>query len=653
MATVSSKSGTVENCAPARANVDQLLRDRFGMSTLRDGQWPVIQSLLSGRNAAAVFPTGGGKSLCYQLPALMLPGVTLVVSPLIALMKDQCDALAARGIIAARLDSTQETADFVRMMRGIRSGQIKIVYVAPERFFNERFRASINEWQISLFAIDEAHCISQWGHSFRPDYLKLAEVAKELQVERVLALTATATPAVLMDIRRAFGIDAGDAVRTPFFRPNLVLRSTPLTADTRVNYLIDCIKQRDRGPTLVYVTLQRTAEEVAEQLATVGLPARAYHAGMENDQRVEIQQWFQQSQDGIVVATIAFGMGIDKSNIRYVYHYNPAKSLEAYAQEVGRAGRDGKESICETLLVTSDRNTLDNFAYGDTPDRHNVRELLKMLAAQPETFYVSQYRLSSDLDIRMLVVRILLTYLELDGYLKGLSPRYESYQFRLLATVQSILSHFEGERRDFVFNLLDSATKAKTLYTLSLPVVARRLGQERSRLVKALDYLEERGWLELKVSDLNHGYRRLRDIADPDSIADQLHARLVEREVGEIDRTAQVFAMLSAKSCLAATLSQHFGESMEQACGRCSACRGDGPHELAVASKPTVGRAAIMAIESLKHKFPQQLATPRQQARFLCGLTTPALTRAKLTRDPNFGVCDSVPFPAVLDELAR
>ena len=206
--------------APAK-----ILQSSFGLPDFRDGQRDVIDRLLDGKNVAAVFPTGGGKSLCYQLPSQMLDGTTVVVSPLIALMKDQCDALAAKGIAAARLDSSLTTEEFRASMKGIRDGSIKLLYVSPERFFNERFLASIGAMHVSLFAIDEAHCISQWGHNFRPDYLKLAVLAKKLSAERILALTATATPAVLEDIRAAFDIDADDAIRTPFYRPNLQIQS--------------------------------------------------------------------------------------------------------------------------------------------------------------------------------------------------------------------------------------------------------------------------------------------------------------------------------------------------------------------------------------------------------------------------------------------
>ena len=369
---------------PTMGDAREILVEKFGLPGFRDGQLAVIERLLAGKNVAAVFPTGGGKSLCYQLPSQMLDGTTVVVSPLIALMKDQCDALEARGIKAARLDSSLSPNEFRDAMKGIREGSIKIVYVSPERFFNERFLATVESLHVSLFAIDEAHCISQWGHNFRPDYLKLAELTKELAAERVLALTATATPEVLSDIQDAFQIDSGDAIRTKFYRDNLKIRSTVVDASSHYSSLVERIGKRPKGSTLVYVTLQKTAEEIAERLTEDGYHATAYHAGLDNDLRAQIQQDFIGSKDQIIVATIAFGMGIDKSNIRYVYHYNAPKSLESYAQEIGRAGRDGKEATCEMLLYPSDRTVLENFTYGDTPSRHNVRRFVDFLAGHAD-----------------------------------------------------------------------------------------------------------------------------------------------------------------------------------------------------------------------------------------------------------------------------
>src|SRR4051794_6957456 len=266
-----------------------LLADRFGFRGFRPGQQQVVDSLLAGRSALAVFPTGAGKSLCYQLPALLLDGVTVVVSPLIALMKDQIDFLASRGIPAARLDSSLAAVEAREVSERLRAGSLKLVYVAPERFNNERFLAQLAETRIALFAVDEAHCISEWGHNFRPDYLKLAQRARELGAERVLALTATATPTVAADIRAGFGIADADSVVTGFYRPNLTLLTTPVTGAQRDATLVDRLRERPPGSGIVYVTLQRTALEVAKLLAEAGLPARAYHAGMSPEERVAVQ----------------------------------------------------------------------------------------------------------------------------------------------------------------------------------------------------------------------------------------------------------------------------------------------------------------------------------------------------------------------------
>ena len=337
------------------SDLTEPLRAHFGFSEFRAGQREVIASLLAGRPALAVFPTGGGKSLCYQLPAVLLEGLTLVVSPLIALMKDQVDSLRQRGIAAARLDSTLTAEEANAIYDQLYHGTLKLLYVAPERLANENFRARLARTRISLLAIDEAHCISEWGHNFRPDYLKLARFARDLGIERILALTATATPAVAADIRANFQIAERDHTQLSFHRPNLALRVTPCLESEKRQRLLDLLQESAGdpashaiAPTIIYGTRQETAESLAAFLKRNGLPARPYHAGLRDETRATCQEAFMSGEAPIITATIAFGMGIDKADIRRIIHYNLPKSLENYTQEIGRAGRDGHPAHVRT-----------------------------------------------------------------------------------------------------------------------------------------------------------------------------------------------------------------------------------------------------------------------------------------------------------------
>jgi ATP-dependent DNA helicase RecQ len=355
------------------------LREHFGFDNFREGQRDVIESILAGKDVVVVMPTGSGKSLCYQLPAMILDGVTLVVSPLIALMKDQVDALHARGLPATFINSSIPETEQRARIESLRRREHKLVYIAPERFRSSRFNAALQSIPISLFAVDEAHCISTWGHDFRPDYLRLRHVIHSLGNIRTLALTATATPYVRSDIIQQLGLQKPQTFVSGFDRPNLRIEVVHTEKEREKITRIKRLAQAHEGSGIIYASTRKAVEQVGRELKKLNLGVSTYHAGMTDATRIRAQEDFMSGRTQMIVATNAFGMGIDKSDIRFVAHYQIPGSIEAYYQEIGRAGRDGLPSTCVLLFNYADKNTHDFFIEGSYPDLALVNSVYKAL----------------------------------------------------------------------------------------------------------------------------------------------------------------------------------------------------------------------------------------------------------------------------------
>ncbi len=357
------------------------LKQYFGLDAFRPPQDAIIEAVLAGQDCLVVMPTGGGKSLCYQLPALLLPGVTIIVSPLIALMKDQVDVLRAKGLPAAAINSMQSAEEQAETLRAIRSGEVKLVYVAPERFRAPSFLRALPDQGISLFAIDEAHCLSQWGHDFRPDYMKLRAARKALGDPPCIALTATATPDVQGDIKQHLALREPSEFVAGFERPNLSFRVVQVNGeDAKFARLEALIEEHKTG--IVYCATRKSVDAVAERLELAHSRVIRYHGGLSDRDRSAAQDMFMSKGADVVVATNAFGMGIDRADIRFVCHFEMPGSVEAYYQEGGRAGRDGKPGVCELLFTFADKRIQEFFIEGANPGLPLIEEVFEQLCAE-------------------------------------------------------------------------------------------------------------------------------------------------------------------------------------------------------------------------------------------------------------------------------
>lgn len=367
--------------AQQKADVEETLQRYFGFEALRPGQDEVVSTVMQGRDALAIMPTGGGKSLCYQLPALCRSGLTLVVSPLIALMKDQVDALQARGIAAAAINSSLGADEYRQVMSALRNGELQILYVAPERFGQESFMTALRGLQVSLLAIDEAHCLSQWGHDFRPDYLRLGRVREQLGYPQTIALTATATAHVRQDILDTLQLTEPAVIISGFGRENLDFAIAHCdTRKAKFERIRQIVQQWRTG--IIYCSTRKNVMLVLEELQGLHINAVAYHAGMTDEEREFSQNAFISRRADVVVATNAFGMGIDRADVRFVIHYEIPGSVEAYYQEAGRAGRDGEQAVCELLFNHADLKTQEFFYEGSNPPLELVRRLYRYLRSR-------------------------------------------------------------------------------------------------------------------------------------------------------------------------------------------------------------------------------------------------------------------------------
>jgi ATP-dependent DNA helicase RecQ len=657
-------NGTPVDLPQTSLDIQQSLADVFGFNQFRLGQERTVRQLLGGFSSLAIFPTGSGKSLCYQFSALHLPHLTLVVSPLLALMKDQLEFLQAKGISAASIDSTLTPEQSKQTMQSVREGKIKILMVSVERFKNERFRQFIHGVPMSMLVVDEAHCISEWGHNFRPDYLKLPQYRQELNIPLVLLLTATATKKVKLDMAHRFSIGNEHIVQTGFYRENLDLSVMPVTEMDKQLQLLQIIQQQS-GSGIVYVTLQHTAELVAEFLARNDINAQAYHAGFDNDKRQAIQDDFMQSRLQVVVATIAFGMGIDKADIRFVLHYDLPKSIENYSQEIGRAGRDGQPATCITLANLDGLNTVENFVYGDTPELqgielvvNNIRQELNEQQGQQAQWEVQINRLSTASNIRQLPLKTLLVQLEILAVMRPLYAYFADFKYKFLQDKQAILQQFEGERRTFLEAVFANSQMKKVWGSLNFDSMYQAYGADRNRVVKAMEYLQENNMIELETKLITEVYQvDVQKLADLE-LAQNLTTYFVDKEQNEIKRIAALLRFFELDRCLSNNLSRYFDDQeAPEHCGHCSVCRKqvaklEYSHHPAMPNIEKISAAVQGLDKHLSGKSDYTLTT-ETYCRFLTGMSVPLFARNKVRQLPGFGLCEQNRYADVREILKK
>ncbi|MFY0565220.1 RecQ family ATP-dependent DNA helicase [Archangium lansingense] len=560
----------------------------FGLSEFRPGQAQVISSVLSGRNTVVVMPTGAGKSLCYQLPAVLLPGVTLVISPLIALMKDQVEQLSGRGISATFINSSLSDLERADRIRRMRAGEFKLVYVAPERFRSPSFLDALAQVGVDLLAVDEAHCISQWGHDFRPDYAQLGQVRKRLRPPRTVALTATATPEVRDDIVRSLLMKDPQVFTEGFDRPNLFLEVFQVSGDEEKRRACAGLSSLGGGSGIIYCSTRKSAENTHSALLERGVNAILYHAGMDDDARRRAQDDFMSAKGAVAVATNAFGMGIDKPDIRFVAHANIPKAVEAYYQEIGRAGRDRGPAFAALLFNHADVYTQERLIEGNHPSEAVLSDLWNVLRSVPE-FDKGQHVLAAQAGASEFEISAALRILEREGKIERGSRGEGEYGITLTEKAPSAQPHAPDARR-LLASLLETFPVGRS-HTTELPILARRTGLSGEEIQHALKLLERAGALQVRRPFSGRTIRALSQVPFRELGVDLSKVR--EQERRSLLHLKQMTDYAYTKRCRRAFILQYFGQQdVEATCGNCDTCAGSRLKRLEGLNRPSTAPRA-------------------------------------------------------------
>lgn len=562
----------------------ELLKIHFGYESFRPGQERAIDNILQNRNTIVVLPTGGGKSLIYQLPALILEGATIVISPLIALMKDQVDSLERVGIPATFINSSISPAETEKRLARIRSGFYKIIYIAPERFYNQVFIQELKNIKISLFAIDEAHCISQWGHDFRPSYMRLKDAIKSVGSPVVIALTATATPEVRDDIIKQLALKDADTVITGFARPNLQFAVMPASSGQKLESILNLLTSNSGlGSGIIYVGTRAKADEIVEALTNNDIKAVAYHAGMDSESRDWVQERFMAGEAQVVVATNAFGLGINKKDIRFVIHHDLPGTIEAYYQEAGRAGRDGKPSLCLLFYHQQDRYLREFFIKGDNPNPNIIIEIYDFLLR----------RIELEIDPN---TSILVTYAEIGQNLSDSVPEMAiGTALKVLEKEGYISRPNEKNSNSFLKTKKDWSEVASTIgkRAKSQIEVIEKLGEKYSQeLIAGWGFNPEEVAVVLKIKK-DSLLRTIKKLAEKDLVEYRPPFRGTEIKILKVVEPEDInldFKALKAKAdrayeklnemenyvyqlgCRQTYILNYFGDSTAKPCGQCDGC---------------------------------------------------------------------------------